>query len=95
MAAWLCVPLSWSIPAALYAVSISASSSFPTSCAVTALQTFQNAEKLGLYGKNPVGNTDYFIAAGDSGLITTGGTIGGLIIAGQTLQACMARGCIQ
>ena len=47
------------------------------------LQTFQNAEKLGLYGKNTVGNTDYYIAAGDSGLITTGGTIGGTIIAGS------------
>lgn len=46
------------------------------------LQTFQNAEKLGLYGKNTVGTTDYYIAAGDSGLITTGGTIGGIIIAG-------------
>ena len=57
---------------------------------MTALQTFQNAEKLGLYGKNPVGNTDYFIAAGDSGLITTGGTIGGLVIAGQPQQAYIA-----
>ena len=47
------------------------------------LQTFQNAEKLGLYGKNTVGTSDYYIAAGDSGLITTGGTIGGTIIAGQ------------
>ena len=47
------------------------------------LQTFQNAEKLGLYGKNTVGTTDYYIAAGDSGLITTGGTIGGIIIAGD------------
>lgn len=50
-------------------------------------QTFQNAEKLGLYGKNTVGNTDYYIAAGDSGLITTGGTIGGMVIAGNSKNA--------
>ena len=49
---------------------------------VTCMQTWQNAEQLGLYGKNTVGNTDYFIAAGDSGLITVGGTVGGMVIAG-------------
>ena len=50
------------------------------------LQTFQCSEKLGLYGKNTVGNTDYYIGAGDSGHITVGGTIGGMIIAGQYQQ---------
>ena len=47
------------------------------------LQTFQSSEKLGLYGKNTVGNTDYYIASGDSGHITVGGTVGGMVIAGQ------------
>ena len=46
------------------------------------MQTFQCSEKLGLYGKNTVGNTDYYIGAGDSGHITVGGTIGGMVIAG-------------
>ena len=47
------------------------------------VQTFLCSEKLGLYGKNTVGNSDYYIAAGDSGHITVGGTIGGMVIAGQ------------
>ena len=47
------------------------------------MQTWQCSEKLGLYGKNTVGNTDYYIGAGDSGHITVGGTIGGMVIAGQ------------
>lgn len=46
------------------------------------MQTWQCSEKLGLYGKNTVGNTDYYIGAGDSGHITVGGTIGGMVIAG-------------
>lgn len=52
------------------------------------LQTFQSSEKLGLYGKNTVGNTDYYIASGDSGHITVGGTIGGMVIAGEHCMDC-------
>lgn len=48
-------------------------------------ETWQNSEKLGLYGKNTVGNTDYYIGAGDSGMITVGGTIGGMVIADAIL----------
>lgn len=54
---------------------------------VCCIQIFQSSEKLGLYGKNTVGNTDYYIGAGDSGLITVGGTIGGMVIAGQQHHA--------
>ncbi len=52
------------------------------------LQTFQSSEKLGLYGKNTVENTDYYIASGDSGHITVGGTIGGMVIAGEHCMDC-------
>ncbi|DBA83939.1 TPA: hypothetical protein ACH3X1_006435 [Trebouxia sp. C0004] len=48
-------------------------------------ETFQSSEKLGLYGKNTVGNTDYYIASGDSGHITVGGTVGGMVIADAIL----------
>ncbi|KAL3131019.1 hypothetical protein ABBQ38_000341 [Trebouxia sp. C0009 RCD-2024] len=49
-------------------------------------EIFQCSEKLGLYGKNTVGNTDYYIGAGDSGHITVGGTIGGMVIADAILE---------
>lgn len=57
------------------------------------MQIFQCSEKLGLYGKNTVGNTDYYIGAGDSGHITVGGTIGGMVIAGRYLHACIRLPC--
>ena len=61
------------------------------------MQTWQCSEKLGLYGKNTVGNTDYYIGAGDSGHITVGGTIGGMVIAGNTTYTVSflirKRGC--
>ena len=46
------------------------------------LQIWQNAEKLGLYGKNTVPTSNYYIGAGDSGMILTGGTVGGMVISG-------------
>ena len=55
------------------------------------LQIFQASEKLGLYGKNTVGNTDYYIGAGDSGHITVGGTIGGMVIAGMYIISCQSQ----
>ena len=49
---------------------------------VSVLQIWQNAEKLGLYGKNTVPTSNYYIGAGDSGMILTGGTVGGMAISG-------------
>ena len=49
---------------------------------VSILQIWQNAEKLGLYGKNTVPTSNYYIGAGDSGMILTGGTVGGMVISG-------------
>lgn len=46
------------------------------------LQIFETQEMLGLYGKSPTSNGNYYIATGDCGHILTGGTLAGMIISG-------------
>lgn len=43
-------------------------------------------EKLGMYGQDPVPFSSVYVGTGDCGLVLTGGTIGGTIIAGGLLE---------